>query len=99
MHKFKLGDKVRHTGIDEEVIVLSGKSGENTSGGTTWLVYSEYSGANWVSEYKLEPIPHPDSSRLDWFEDHLKHDTWPIIAWDNESGMFAAIDFGLSKKD
>lgn len=63
---FQFGDKVRHTGIDEEVIVLSGKPDKNLSGGAIWLIYSEYSGSHWVSDYKLERIPDPDTVRLEW---------------------------------
>ena len=66
MAKFKFGDKARHTGIDEEVIVLSGKSDKNLSGGATWFIYSEYFGSHWVSDNKLEPAPHHDTLRLDW---------------------------------
>ena len=66
-HQFKFGDRVRckQTGA-EGLIIDTGKT-------AAWIIWEGQKCSNFYAYDTFEPIPHPDTARLDWLADRDQH--------------------------
>ena len=77
--QLKFGDRVRckQTGA-EGLIIDTGKT-------AAWIIWQGQKCSNFYAYGTFEPIPHPDTSRLDWLleKDHHLRSRWRTDEHDN----------------
>lgn len=90
--QFKFGDKCRHLTGGLEVVIVNEEPVITDDGSKMWEVFEETFGHHLCSDYKLEPIPHPDTVRLDWLIKNGAHietsdGIWALYVDEDDEGV------------
>ena len=72
-HQFKFGDRAIHSTSGGICLIVDDTPVTTDDGKILWRVVDEDGFSGMCSDYKLTPVPHPDTVRLDWLADRDQH--------------------------
>lgn len=67
--QFKFGDHAIHKTSGNICVIVDDTPVTTYDGSILWYVVDEDGFVGTCSDYKLTPVPHPDTVRLDWLAD------------------------------
>nr|WP_101128274.1 hypothetical protein [Neisseria meningitidis] len=71
--QFKFGDRAIHRTSGSICLIVDDTPVTTDDGKILWRVVDEDGFGGMCSDYKLTPVPHPDTVRLDWLADRDQH--------------------------
>lgn len=88
--QFKFGDRVRCKQTGAAGLLIA------TGNAAAWIIWQGQKCSNFYAYDTFEPIPHPDTSRLDWLfeKDHQLRSRW---CKDEHDNLRDAIDAAMKE--